>query len=175
MTAQDCTHETLDDGRHRLVFERRLNHPVERVWSAITEPDEIEAWLARAELEPHEGGRVALEWLNTDEDGKRYEGANATGTVTRLQPPTLLELDTDVHGVLRWELRDAGGATDLTFTVVIAMPDDHVAMNEAGWHVHFDFLEDWLDDGTRVDWPNWPRERWAVHHERYAASMRPIS
>jgi hypothetical protein len=55
------------------------------------------------------------------------------------------------------------------------MPDDHVASNQAGWHTHLEFLAQWLDDGTRIDWPNWPRERWAVHHERYAASMRPIS
>jgi uncharacterized protein YndB with AHSA1/START domain len=175
MTAPDCTHETLADGRHRLVFERRLNHPVERVWAALTEPGEIEAWLARAELEPREGGRVHLEWLNTDEEGKRYEGADATGTVAAIDPPRLLELDTDVHGRLRWELRADGDRTDLTFTVEIAMPDEHVASNQAGWHTHLEFLAQWLDDGTRIDWPNWPRERWAVHHERYAASMRPIS
>jgi uncharacterized protein YndB with AHSA1/START domain len=175
MTAPDCTHETLDDGRHRLVFERRLNHPVERVWAALTDPEQIEAWLARAELEPREGGRVHLEWLNTDEEGNRYEGANATGTVAAFDPPRLLELDTDVHGSLKWELRADGGRTDLTFTVVLAMPDEHLASNQAGWHVHLEFLEGWLDDGTRIDWPNWPRERWAVHHERYEASMRPIS
>jgi uncharacterized protein YndB with AHSA1/START domain len=175
MTAPDCTHETLDDGRHRLVFERRLNHPVERVWAALTDPDEIEAWLARAQLEPREGGRVHLEWLNTDEEGKRYEGADATGTVAAIDPPRLLELDTDVHGRLKWELRADGDGTELTFTVVIAMPDEHVASNQAGWHTHLDFLDEWLDAGTRIDWPNWPRDRWAVHHERYAASMRPIS
>jgi uncharacterized protein YndB with AHSA1/START domain len=175
MTAQDCTHETLDDGRHRLVFERRLNHPVERVWAALTEPDQIEAWLARAELEPRAGGHVHLEWLNTDEEGNRYEGADATGTVAAIDPPRLLELDTDVHGRLKWELRPDGDRTELTFTVVIAMPDEHVASNQAGWHTHLEFLDGWLDDGARIDWPNWPRDRWAIHHERYAASMRPIS
>jgi uncharacterized protein YndB with AHSA1/START domain len=175
MTAQDCTAETLDDGRHRLVFQRELNHPIDRVWAAITEPEEIEAWLARAEVDLATGGRVALTWLNTDEEGKRYEAADATGTITRLEPPRLIEYDTDVHGRLTWELRPEGDRTHLTFTVVIAMPDEHVPDNQAGWHVHLDFLDDWLDDGARVDWPNWPRERWQVHKDRYAASMRPIS
>jgi uncharacterized protein YndB with AHSA1/START domain len=164
------THEQLEDGRHRVRFERRLNHPVERVWAALTEPDEIEAWLARAELEPRPGGRVRLEWLNTGD-----EEVVATGTVTAIEPPHLLELDTDVQGRLRWELRPDGDGTELTFTVVLEMPDEHLPENAAGWHVHLDFLDDWLDDGTRVDWPHWPRERWDVHHERYAASMRPIS
>jgi uncharacterized protein YndB with AHSA1/START domain len=175
MTAPDCTTETLDDGRHRLVFERRFNHPIDRVWAAISEPGEIEAWLARAEVEPREGGRVALEWLNTDEEGNRYEGAAASGTVTRFDPPRLLEYDTDGHGRLTWELRADGERTDMTFTVVVALPDEQLADNQSGWHVHLDFLEDWLDDRVRVDWPNWPRERWQIHHDRYAASMRPIS
>jgi uncharacterized protein YndB with AHSA1/START domain len=155
---------------HTLVFERRINHPARRVWAALTEPEQIEAWLARAELEPRTGGHVRLEWLNAGD-----EEVIARGTVTAFDPPRLLELDTDVHGRLRWELQEDGDRTDLTFTVVLAMPDEHVPMNQAGWHVHHDFLDDWLDDGTRVDWPNWPRERWEVIHERYAASMRPIS
>jgi uncharacterized protein YndB with AHSA1/START domain len=175
MTTIDGTHRQLDDGRHQVRFERRLEHPIERVWSAITDPDEIEAWLAHAELELREGGRIHLVWLNTDEEGKRYEGADATGHVSRLHPPNLVEYDTDRHGTLTWELRPDGDATQLTFTSTLRMPDEHVSMNVAGWHVHLDFLGEWLDDGVRVDWPNWPRERWNAIHEGYEASMRPIS
>ena len=175
MTLTDGTHQQLDDGRHQVRFERRLSHPIDRVWAALTDPDEIEAWLARAELDLRPGGRVHLMWLNTDEEGNRYEGADATGHVARLDPPNLLEYDTDNHGMLSWELRADGDATQLTFTATLQMPDEHVAMNVAGWHVHLDFLEEWLVDGTRVDWPNWPRERWQVHHDRYESSMRPIS
>jgi uncharacterized protein YndB with AHSA1/START domain len=164
------THTKLPDGRHQVRFVRRLNHPIDRVWAAITEPDQLEAWLARAEVEPQAGGRVRLEWLNTGDDE-----VIARGTVTAIDPPRLLELDTDAQGALRWELTPDGEATHLALTVVLAMPDEHVTMNIAGWHVHLDFLGDWLDDGTRVDWPNWPRERWDAIHERYAASMRPIS
>src|SRR3954447_12743839 len=32
-------------GRWRLRFERRLAHPPERVWRAITEPDDLRAWF----------------------------------------------------------------------------------------------------------------------------------
>jgi uncharacterized protein YndB with AHSA1/START domain len=163
-------HRKLDDGRHEVRFERHLNHPIDRVWAAITEPSEIEAWLARAELEPRPGGRVRLEWLNTGD-----EEIVARGTVAAIDPPRLLELDTDAHGSLRWELAPAGDATHLTFTATLDMPDEHVTENVAGWHVHLDFFDDWLDDGTRVDWPHWPRERWDAIHERYATSMRPIS
>ena len=164
------THQQLEDGRHQVRFERTLAHPVDRVWAAITEPDEIEAWLARAAIDPQPGGRVELEWLNTGD-----EEVIARGTVTAIEPPRLLELDTDAHGTLRWELEPAGDATRLTFVATLAMPAEHVSLNLAGWHVHLAFLADWLDDGTRVDWPQWPRERWDAIHEGYAASMRPIS
>jgi uncharacterized protein YndB with AHSA1/START domain len=175
MTPRDGTHERLDNGRHRLRFERHLRHPVERVWRALTEPGEIEAWLARSGRPMVAGGDIELEWLNTDEDGKRYEGAHAHGTVTRFEPPHLIEWDTDPHGLLTWELAEAAGETLLTFTCVVDLPDADATDNRAGWRVHLEFLEEWLDDGVRVDWPNWPRERWAAHHERYEASMRPMS
>ena len=43
----------------------------ERAWELITDPGELEFWLADAvELEPEEGGEVRVEW----EDGERREG-----------------------------------------------------------------------------------------------------
>jgi uncharacterized protein YndB with AHSA1/START domain len=154
---------------HQVIrFERRLAHPVKRVWRAITEPDEIAAWLALAELELEEGGRVVLTWQNTDDDGNT---AVARGTVSALDPPRLLELDTDIHGRLRWELEAADDGTALTFTAEVELPADFETEVIAGWHIHLDHLEEVLDGGT-IDWPNWDREHrpeWERIHERYAA------
>jgi uncharacterized protein YndB with AHSA1/START domain len=38
---------TVDGERAVLNFERRLPFPIDVVWSAITDPDEREQWLAR--------------------------------------------------------------------------------------------------------------------------------
>lgn len=40
-------HGTLDrsDGQPRLVFTRRLDHPPEAVWRALTEADSLAAWF----------------------------------------------------------------------------------------------------------------------------------
>jgi uncharacterized protein YndB with AHSA1/START domain len=163
----DGTLERRDD--HRLIrFERRLAHPVERVWRAITEPDEIAAWLALADLELEEGGRVVLTWQNTDDEGNT---AVARGTVSALDPPRLLEFDTDIHGVLRFELSPDGHGTALTFTAMVDLPDEFETKVIAGWHIHLDHLEEVLDGGT-IDWPNWDREHrpdWERVHERYTA------
>ena len=162
----DGTLETRD-GRHVLRYERSLAHPVDRVWAALTEPDEVRTWLAEADLDLVLGGRVRLRWLNSDEEGG---GAVATGTVSALDPPHLLELDTEPHGVLRWELRADGDATALTLTVTIPAPNEQIALARSGWHIHLEHLADALD-GRPVDWPRWSAEhrpRWAELHARYA-------
>ena len=40
----------VHDGGARLRFERRLRHPIDRVWAALTRPEELEGWLASAEV-----------------------------------------------------------------------------------------------------------------------------
>ena len=66
------TMETTDDGRYVLRYERRLHHPIERVWEALTVPERVEEWWARAAvLELTEGGRARIEWLNTDDEGNQ--------------------------------------------------------------------------------------------------------
>jgi uncharacterized protein YndB with AHSA1/START domain len=169
MTAADGILDTRGD-TPVLRFERSYTHSIERVWAALTEPDKLEAWLARADVDLQVGGRVRLEWLNTNENGERYENAIAQGTVTQLAPPHLLEYDTDIHGVLRWQLEEVDGGTQVTFSASVALPEDQLSERLSGWHWHLDALADALD-GERVDWPNWPRDRWQAIHERYLARV----
>jgi uncharacterized protein YndB with AHSA1/START domain len=157
----------LRDGRSIIRFERRLAHPIDRVWSAITDPGELEAWLARAHVDLRPDGEVVLEWLNTDDEGQQ---AVFHATVTELDPPHVLELTGDIHGRVRWELQpDGADATVLRFTNETPAPDEAVGKTRSGWHFHLDVLEDFLDEGARVDWPNWPRDRWEQINDRYLA------
>ncbi|MFC8683664.1 SRPBCC domain-containing protein [Brevibacillus porteri] len=55
------------DGRCVVSFERYLNHPVEKVWRAITSPEQIAKWLtAQAELDLNVDGKLAFRWENGD-------------------------------------------------------------------------------------------------------------
>jgi len=149
------TLETRPDGRSHLRFERRIGHPVDRVWAALTEPDRIRQWLASAdELDLREGGAVVLRWLNTDDEGNT---AIARGTVSVVDPPRVLEFDTDIHGVLRWELEPEGDGTILTFSSTLELPDEFRSKVLAGWHWHLDALERALDGETAdlVELPGW--------------------
>jgi uncharacterized protein YndB with AHSA1/START domain len=176
MTPNTSTNQPADgsletrDGRDVLRYERRLAHPVERVWAALTQPSELRGWLADAEIELVQGGRARLTWLNTDDEGN---AAVATGTVSALDAPRLLELDTEPHGVLRFELADDGDSgTALTLTVSVPAPSSGIELARAGWHIHLEHLADALD-GRPVDWPAWGTEhrpRWQEIHDAYAAS-----
>lgn len=161
-----------------LRFERHLAHPVGRVWAALTEPTQLAAWLADADIDLVQGGHVELRWQNTDQDGN---SAVARGTITRLEPPHVLEIDTDIHGVLCWLLRAEGEGCALTFSSTVALPAAWLPIVLAGWQIHLDHLADVLD-GERIDWPNWTRDYWgqwealrAAYTERLAERNPPTS
>jgi uncharacterized protein YndB with AHSA1/START domain len=148
---------------YQFHFERHLNHPVEKVWAALTEPERLVAWLAQAQLDPALGG--------SDEQGNQTV---ARGTVTAFDPPRLVEYNLDIHGRLRWELQPEGGGCLLTFTCTLpATVNEHLERYLAGWHVHLDHLADALE-GQKVDWPRWTEDymgRWTEYHDRYAARL----
>lgn len=122
---------------------------------------------AADELDLVEGGRIVLRWLNTDDKG---EYVTLHGKVVRCDPPRLLEYETDVHGVLRFELRAAGDATDLTFISTVAFPPEVHPKALAGWHLHLDFL-DGLLAGERADLVHLPMDRWERRRDQYEAAL----
>ena len=70
-----------------------LPAPVEEVWEAVSEPDELEAWLADdVELELEEGGALEVSW----DDGSRR-----SGTIERVEAPERLS----------WRWAEDGDAT----------------------------------------------------------------
>jgi uncharacterized protein YndB with AHSA1/START domain len=160
---EDGVLETLPDGRKVVRFERHLAHPIERVWAALTEPEELIGWWGDAAVELVEGGSFRLRWLNTDDAGDQLV---MHATVTQLDPPHVLELTGEPHGVLRFELRRKADGTALTFTSTLVLPDEYRTKVLAGWHFHLDALADSLA-GRPADlvdiMPAWERA-----HARYA-------
>ena len=158
---------SVDAAHQAIVFYRRLPHPLAHVWPYLSRPALIRRWLAAADrLDPAEGGGVVLRWLNTDPEGRTVV---ATGTVTAYDPPTVLQLDLDPHGRVRFELADDGAGSSLAFSAALPAPIERPALLLAGWHLHLDYLAQALD-GTEVDWPAWdPARDWQPLHDAYAA------
>jgi uncharacterized protein YndB with AHSA1/START domain len=159
--------EDHDDGTAAVRFTRLLAHPVDRVWAALTEPSQLIQWWGDARFDLTEGGDFTLTWLNTDDQGGRTV---LRATITRLQPPRLLELTGEPHGVLRWELRPDGAGTRLTFSSTLRLPEEYRARVLAGWHFHLDALAGALD-GKPADLA--AVSGWEPIHDRYVAQLSP--
>jgi uncharacterized protein YndB with AHSA1/START domain len=111
------TLETVD-GRPALRFERRLDHPIERVWRAITDPDELAQWFV-----------APVQW--TPEVGEAFESMEQPGEVTEVEPPHVLAW-TWGGEQFRFDLAAEGERCVLVFTHVFG--DRKLgAQHAAGW------------------------------------------
>ena len=155
--------DTTSEGRKLIRFERRLRHPVDAVWSALTDPAELIRWWGDADVELADGGRFTMRWLNEDDDGNRVE---MDARITELRPPAVLEVSGEPHGVLRFELAADGDGTRLTFTSTLDLPDEFRTRVLAGWHDHLDALARALDGGE-TELRALPNAEWERIHDGY--------
>jgi uncharacterized protein YndB with AHSA1/START domain len=124
-----------------LEFERKIAHPIEKVWAALTEPDQRAQWFGRTTFEPREGGSFfavaegppAPETMRT-----------VTGKVLAWAPPNVFEIEWEqaILGktVLRYELARDGEGT------ILRMWHRQLTLKNAqgyipGTHAYLDRLE----------------------------------
>jgi uncharacterized protein YndB with AHSA1/START domain len=148
---------TIDGGRATIVFRRLLHHSIDRVWRAITDPDELAAWmLESAKIEPRQGGRI--EYVSAPEPIVWY------GRILVWDPPHLYEheFDTDPdprwsehlgaeRTIARWELERRGGSTVLTL-IFRGFTERTTKGFAPGTHAFLDRLDAWLASGPLPDW-----------------------
>lgn len=151
LTSEGLTFERLGEIRangdsYELVFERRLAKSVEKVWSALTVPERLADWLAKAEIDLRVGGRIALHWETHD-----YRMA---GVITELEPPRLLAWtwphEKHPDSVVRWALEPDGDGCRLTLTQS-RLKSPELLDVAAGWHTHLEGLPA-AADGVATPW-----------------------
>jgi uncharacterized protein YndB with AHSA1/START domain len=159
------------ENRPALRFERRLAHPIDAVWRAITDPEELWHWFpGGVELELRVGGAMTFTFHE-----QRLENAPITmeGEVTDLDRPRLFAFYWGGDH-LRFELEpvDAGAATRLEFTVLLDARDK-AARDAAGWHVCLDRLEQQLTGAPTNAPGSDPTAEWRAHYDAYARQGLP--
>jgi uncharacterized protein YndB with AHSA1/START domain len=160
-----ASYEIVDD-RPTLRFERRLAHPEEKVWEAITRPDELEHWFPTAvTIDLRVGGRMSFSFRQQRTlDGK--ELPQLEGEVTDLDPPRLFAFYWG-EDHLRFELEpaEAGGCV-LRFTVQLDAREK-AARDAAGWHVCLDRLMSHVESAeASAPGPEVTGE-WSGYYEEY--------
>lgn len=143
----------------RLRFTRRLAHAPEKVWRAITEPEQLKAWFPQAVVVERWEPGAPLQFTGQ---------ASFTGEVLAFEPGRLVEFrwGTDT---LRLELEPDGDGTLLTLLDTL---DElgKAARDAAGWHTCLDALEAQLDGETR-EWSD--SDRWREVHPGYVDDFGP--
>lgn len=164
------SYTTIED-TPTLIFERRLSHPVDRVWEAITDPDVLVHWFPSAvELDPRVGGSMKF----TFEQDVLPDGSNSMpGEVTELDPPRRFGFTWgDDH--LRFELEPVAGGAGCALRLTVGLGTrDKAARDSAGWHVCLDRLERVVagEDGPPVTGVN---EDWRALYEEYQRRGAPV-
>jgi uncharacterized protein YndB with AHSA1/START domain len=132
------TYETVD-GQPAVRFERRLAHPIEKVWRSVTEPEELVNWFPQV-------------------PGIERE-------IIENEPPRLLSFRWGAD-LLRFELSEDGDGTLLRLTHVLGSADQ-AARDAAGWHVCLDRLERSLGGEDTAAPGSEPTGEWREHYEEY--------
>ncbi len=147
----------------QLRFVRRLPHPPEKVWRALTKPEHLAAWYP-TDIEGERRAGAPLRFVFRSGKGPTIDGEMITW-----EPPSVLEFRWGDDETLRFELRREGGGTELTFLNTFDQVGK-AARDAAGWHACLDVLGYHLD-GERAPWD--PTERWAQVHESYVERFGP--
>lgn len=129
----DGTLETID-GRPALRFERRMAHPIERVWRAVTEPAELARWFV-----------APVPWTPTL--GETFGAEGAAAEITALDPPRLLAW-TWADERYAFELAPDGDGCRLVFTHVFDPRHGPADQHAAGWETYFERLDVHLAGGA---------------------------
>jgi uncharacterized protein YndB with AHSA1/START domain len=153
-----------------IAFERRLAHPIDAVWAALTEPDQLAAWLGPGTLEPRAGGEISV---RTGPEGRPELQRSMSGRILEWDPPRLLEHEWLQPGldvsVVRYELEPDTGGTILRFTHRRSAAPAGTG-GRAGWHAYLDRLAAHLD-GQPV--PAWSERRTEVQEAYGEAPISP--
>lgn len=146
-----------DESRPVLRFERRLRHPPEKVWQAITDPAHLKHWFpAEFQAEQRIGAPITFVFPGG-------EAPPGSGEVLEFDPPrvfafTWKDANSQDTTVLRFELVPKDEGCLLVFTHALGGPGDLLATarHAAGWDGCLDVLEGLLGghavESTMKDW-----------------------
>ena len=158
------------EGRFTLRFERRLAHPPEKVWRALTEREHLSQWypFSAMEIDLRTGGAIRFD------DG---EGSTLEAVITELDPPRVFAfrtpagemLDREGDNLLHFELRPDDEGSLLVFTHTF---DDRpaAASYAAGWTLCLDALE-MVVEGRPVEWGSPPAELHEAFVEKFGLNV----
>ena len=163
---------TITDGTWTLTYVRHLDHPVEKVWRAITESEHLAAWFPCDIVgERRSGADVDHAVLARRRREVRGRRAEHQGSHRGVGSADALRADVGGRPSPLGAGADARRAPRSGWSTVIE--DPAIAMDAAaGWHVCLDRLQVRLDSGVAAPLADHPMALQAEYEAAAAASRR---
>ena len=148
------------EGTYIAEFERSLQHPVEKVWSFLTENEKLKLWFSELSIDELVAGGI----IKFDMGDGSFEEMK----ILEVQPWRVLEYTWD-KDVVRFELSPVEGGCKLSLIEKITTLNDHTPRDLAGWHVCLDVIAALLDE---IEFER--GEQWKVWYERYREAIAAL-
>jgi uncharacterized protein YndB with AHSA1/START domain len=139
-----------DDDGLRLEFVRTYPDPIERVWAAVTDPEELAVWYGTWRGDPA-SGTVELASIEGGGEFKAVE-------IVECRPPRRVAIVLPTpYGPwpLSITLSESNGVTTLVFVHRLAEPYDPTSIGP-GWHYYLDRLGATMSGGAMPEPEDWP-------------------
>lgn len=156
------TIEHVDGDRWQLRFTRTLPHAQQKVWRAITEPEQLARWFPTTiEGERTAGARLRFTFPND-------LAAPIEGEMLAYEPESVIEFRWGPD-VVRIELRPIDAGTELTLLDTLE-ERGKAARDGAGWHACLDALAASIDGDPEA---RSQMDIWATVHPHYVERFGP--
>jgi uncharacterized protein YndB with AHSA1/START domain len=147
-----------------LRYRRRLAHPQEKVWRALTEDAHLAGWFPTT-VEGIRSTGAALRFSFRESEGEPFDGEMLV-----FEPHTLMEMRW-ADDILRFELESEPNQAGCVLRLTVRFPEHgKAARDAAGWHVCLEQLAH-VCDSTEPRWK--PPDRWREVHHGYVERLGP--
>lgn len=153
---------------YTMTFERKSKHTADRLWRAITDPEEVGRWMTfPARIDLRVGGDYYVDF------GRTNEGA-IDGVIVRVEPGRRLAYVWGLS-VLEWTIEPDASGCRYTFVHHGQPPGlvDHEEGIAAGWHVWLEDLDAHLEGETPG--PDEDHARWNAARPAYRERIGSVT
>ena len=150
-----------------LLVERRLQHPAEKVWQALTEPDLLAQWFPA----PPDGEWVvgaALHFTFPPDQANEISDQDLRGQVMVVDPPRRLEFRWGAS-TIKFEVADVGEGCVFRLSEIFG-DASWGAKSAAGWEMCVANLSLTLAGGAALEFA---ADVWHAKYHVYAAQFEP--
>jgi uncharacterized protein YndB with AHSA1/START domain len=142
---------------YTVRYERTSKHSAERLWRAITDPDEVTKWMQYpAKIDVRVGGEYYVDFASTNQ-------GCLDGIIVAVEPGRLLRYAWGTS-IVEWSIQPLDAGCTHTFCQH-GLPDRGPGEEGlvAGWHAWLDDVEKYLDGMPLLD----DRSDWTALCKRY--------